>query len=154
DAGRYVLFGGSAQPTWRDYESLIAAANATPPDVSVKPEDLFALMYTSGTTGKPKGAMRNHEGNALLSFATALEFGLSAEDNGLLVMPLCHANSLYFGVTFAMLGATIVVDDRKSFDPEALLAKLAREKITFTSLVPTHYIMMIDLPAAVKARHD
>ena len=154
DGGRYVLFGGSAQPRWRDYETLVAAASATPPDVSVRPEDLFALMYTSGTTGRPKGAMRNHEGNALLAFATALEFGLDADDNGLLVMPLCHANSLYFGVTFAMLGATIIVDDRKSFDPEALLAKLAREKVTFTSLVPTHYIMMLSLGDDVKARHD
>jgi fatty-acyl-CoA synthase len=126
DAGRYVLFGaGAPQAHWRDYETLIAVASATAPDIEVKPEDLFALMYTSGTTGRPKGAMRNHEGNALLAFATALEFGLSADDNGLLVMPLCHANSLYFSVTFAMLGATIIVDDRKSFDPEALLAKLA-----------------------------
>jgi fatty-acyl-CoA synthase len=153
--GRYVLFASAApRSQWRDYEALIAAASATPPDTAVKPEDLFALMYTSGTTGKPKGAMRNHEGNALLAFATALEFGLSADDNGLLVMPLCHANSLYFGVTFAMLGATIIIDDRKSFDPEALLAKLAREKITFTSLVPTHYIMMLDLPESAKARYD
>ena len=62
-------------------------------------------------------------------------------------MPLCHANSLYFGLTFTYLGATIVVDDRKSFDPEALLATLAREQVTFTSLVPTHYIMMLALPA-------
>ena len=111
-------------------------------------------MYTSGTTGRPKGAMRNHEGNALLAFATALEFGLSGDDTGLLVMPMCHANSLYFSVTFAMLGATCVVDDRKSFDPEALLAKLAQQQITFTSLVPTHYIMMLGLPDAVKARYD
>jgi len=155
DAGRYVLFGSaSPPPSWRDYENLVALAPATPPAVDVEPEDLFALMYTSGTTGRPKGAMRNHEGNALLAFATALEFGLSSEDNGLLVMPLCHANSLYFGVTFAMLGATIVVDDRKSFDPEALLAKLAKERITFTSLVPTHYIMMLDLPDDAKARYD
>ena len=154
DAKRYVLFGAPAPQGWQDYEALVAKAPASAPEVVVKPEDLFALMYTSGTTGRPKGAMRNHEGNALLAFATALEFGLTAEDTGLLVMPLCHANSLYFGATFAMLGATIVVDDRKSFDPEALLAKLASERITFTSLVPTHYIMMLDLPAAVKARHD
>jgi acyl-CoA synthetase (AMP-forming)/AMP-acid ligase II len=154
DAKRYVLFGAEAPPGWQGYEALVAAASPAAPDVAVAPEDLFALMYTSGTTGRPKGAMRSHEGNALLAFATALEFSLSAEDTGLLVMPLCHANSLYFGVTFAMLGATIVVDDRKSFDPAALLATLANERITFTSLVPTHYIMMLDLPAALKARHD
>jgi acyl-CoA synthetase (AMP-forming)/AMP-acid ligase II len=98
--------------------------------------------------------MRSHQGNALIALATALEFGLSRDDTGLLVMPLCHANSLYFGVTFAMVGATIVVDDRAHFDPAALLAQLARDRITFTSLVPTHYVMMLDLPSDVKAGHD
>ena len=130
DASRYLLFGASASVSgWQAYEALIAAAAPEPPAVAVKPEDLFALMYTSGTTGRPKGAMRSHEGNALIALATALEFGLGRDDTGLLVMPLCHANSLYFGVTFAMLGATIVVDDRRSFDPEALLAKLAHEHV-------------------------
>jgi acyl-CoA synthetase (AMP-forming)/AMP-acid ligase II len=98
--------------------------------------------------------MRSHAGNGLLAFATALEFGLSREDTGLLVMPMCHANSLYFFVTFLYLGATVVVDDHRSFDAEALLATLAREHVTFTSLVPTHYIMMLGLPEATKARYD
>ncbi len=155
--GCSILFGAPASATatgWQDYEALMAAAAPTPPAAEVRPEDLFALMYTSGTTGRPKGAMRSHEGNALLAFATALEFGLSADDTGLLVMPMCHANSLYFSVTFAMLGATAVIDDRSHFDPEAVLATLAESRITFTSLVPTHYIMMLALPDAVKARHD
>jgi fatty-acyl-CoA synthase len=155
DAERYVHFGAGATPAgWHGYEALIAAAPASAPPIDVRPDDLFALMYTSGTTGRPKGAMRNHEGNALLALATALEFGLTRDDTGLLVMPLCHANSLYFGVTFATLGATIVVNDRSHFDPEELLALLAREHVTFTSLVPTHYILMIGLPADVKARYD
>ena len=151
-AGRCIAFGaGDPLPApWHDYEAHTDA----PPEVAVAPEDLFALMYTSGTTGRPKGAMRSHAGNALLAMATALEFGLSSEDTGLLVMPLCHANSLYFFVTFAMLGATIVVDDRRSFDPEAVLATLAGQRITFTSLVPTHYVMMLSLPDEVKVRHD
>ncbi len=153
DPKRYVLFGGQA-PGWQGYEALIEAAPGTPPAVSVGPKDLFALMYTSGTTGRPKGAMRSHEGNTLIALGTAVEFGLGRDDTGLLVMPLCHANSLYFAMTFATVGATIVVDDRRSFDPEALLATLAREHVTFTSLVPTHYIMMLSLPEAVKARHD
>jgi fatty-acyl-CoA synthase len=155
EADRFVLFGGDATPRgWHSYEALIANAPVAPPSVNVLPDDLFALMYTSGTTGRPKGAMRHHEGNALIAWATALEFGLTRDDNGLLVMPLCHANSLYFAVTFTTLGATIVVHDRARFDAAELLALLARERITFTSLVPTHYIMMLDLPAAEKARHD
>ncbi len=155
-AGRFVRLGAGAgaREGWLDYEALLAGADASAPAVTVKPADLFALMYTSGTTGRPKGAMRSHEGNALLALVTALEFGLTRDDHGLLVMPLCHANSLYFLLTFTMLGATITVDDRRSFDPEALLALLSRERITFTSLVPTHYIMMLDLPTEVKARYD
>ncbi|MBX3600284.1 MAG: AMP-binding protein [Rubrivivax sp.] len=154
-AGRLVRLGGAGEREgWRNYEALLAAAEPTPPALAVQPNDLFALMYTSGTTGRPKGAMRSHEGNALLALVTALEFGLSRDDHGLLVMPLCHANSLYFLLTFTMLGAQITVDDRRSFDPEALLALLSRERITFTSLVPTHYIMMLDLPAEVKAKYD
>ena len=152
----WIHFGGPtpAPMGWTGYEDLIAAASSTPPLVSVQPHDPFALMYTSGTTGRPKGAIRNHEGNALLALATALEFGFSRADTSLLVMPMCHANSLYFGLTFMYLGATVVVDDHKSFDAEALLQTLSRERVTFTSLVPTHYIMMLGLPEAVKARYD
>jgi acyl-CoA synthetase (AMP-forming)/AMP-acid ligase II len=152
--GNYVHFGAAAPSGWQAYEALIAVASAQAPLVTVKPEDPFALMYTSGTTGKPKGAIRNHEGNALIALATAVEFRFSRDDTALLVMPMCHANSLYFGLTFMYLGATVVVDDHKSFDPEALLETLAREKVSFTSLVPTHYIMMLGLSAQVKARHD
>lgn len=151
---RRVHFGAPTPAGWQGYEALIEAAPGGAPAVEVQPGDLFALMYTSGTTGRPKGAMRSHEGNALIALVTALEFGLTRDDSALLVMPLCHANSLYFSLTFAMLGATIVVDDRRSFDPEAVLRLLAQERITFTSLVPTHYIMMLDLPAPVKRALD
>jgi fatty-acyl-CoA synthase len=67
---------------------------------------------------------------------------------------MCHANSLYFSHTFVHLGATCVIDDRRSFEPEALLKTLAEEHVTFTSLVPTHYIMMLGLPDAVKRQYD
>jgi acyl-CoA synthetase (AMP-forming)/AMP-acid ligase II len=156
----WIHFGAPTPTGWSGYEALIASASTYSGAsfhagrVTTLPQDPFALMYTSGTTGKPKGAIRNHEGNALLALATAMEFGFTREDTGLLVMPMCHANSLYFGLTFMYLGATIVVDDHKSFDPEALLATLTRERVTFTSLVPTHYIMMLALPPDVKVRYD
>jgi acyl-CoA synthetase (AMP-forming)/AMP-acid ligase II len=98
--------------------------------------------------------IRSHEGNTLIALATALEMRFTRDDTGLMVMPMCHANSLYFSHTFTHLGAACVIDDRRSFDPEALLATLAQEKITFTSLVPTHYIMMLALPETVTSRYD
>jgi fatty-acyl-CoA synthase len=152
--GRCIVFGATHPAGWHGYEALIEAAAESAPPVQVQPGDLSALMYTSGTTGKPKGAMRSHEGSALIAMATALEMRFTRDDTALLVMPMCHANSLYFGQTFVHLGATVVIDDRRSFDPEGLLATLAQQHVTFTSLVPTHYIMMLGLPAAVKAKYD
>jgi acyl-CoA synthetase (AMP-forming)/AMP-acid ligase II len=150
----WVCFGSSAPTGWTGYEDLIAASGIQPPPWPVQPGDPCALMYTSGTTGQPKGAIRSHEGNTLIALATALEMGFGRNDSALLVMPMCHANSLYFSHTFTHLGAACVIDDRRSFDPEALLTTLSRERITFTSLVPTHYIMMLGLPATTKARWD
>ena len=151
---RWIHFGGAVPAGWSGYEAVIATAGTGMPAVQVRPADPCALMYTSGTTGRPKGAIRSHEGNTLIALATALEMGFGRDDTALLVMPMCHANSLYFSHTFTHLGAACVIDDRKSFDAEALLATLSREHITFTSLVPTHYIMMLGLPEATKAKYD
>jgi fatty-acyl-CoA synthase len=153
-SGNYIWLGEMSALGWIGYEHLITQANATEPTVRVLPSDTFALMYTSGTTGRPKGVIRSHEGSTLIALATALEMRFTRDDVGLMVMPMCHANSLYFSHTFAHLGAACVIDDRRSFDPEALLAILANEKVTFTSLVPTHYIMMLALPDSTKTQYD
>ena len=150
----YILLGGEKTPGWLEYEALLASASTEAPDVAVGPDDTFAIMYTSGTTGYPKGAIRRHGANSLIAILTAFDLGFSRNDVGLFVMPMCHANSLYFSLTFSYLGATCVIDDRKSFDPEAVLQEMARQKVTFTSLVPTHFIMMLSLPEEVKARYD
>ena len=152
--GGWIAIGDAPSAQWTAYEDLLAAGNASREFAPVRQDDMCALMYTSGTTGRPKGAVRSHGGSSLLALATALEMGFTREDTGLLVMPLCHANSLYFATTFIHLGATCVIDDSRHFDPEALLATLSREKVTFTSLVPTHYIMVLALPDAVKRKYD
>ncbi len=79
---------------------------------------------------------------------------MSERDSALLVMPMCHANSLYFFGAFSYCGAACTVYNRKSFDPEHLVRTLAEGGSTFTSLVPTHYIMMLGLPAATRARYN
>jgi fatty-acyl-CoA synthase len=150
----YLHFGGKKTPPgYQSYETLIARASASEPAAAVLPEDTWALMYTSGTTGKPKGAIRSHESVALLALITALDQGFTRNDTGLLVMPLFHANSLYYATVLAYCGASTVIYDRKSFDPEHCLRTLSEERITFTSLVPTHFIMMLALPDAVRATY-
>ena len=151
----FVHIGEGRVPTgWSSYEALIENASASDPDIDVTPEDAWALMYTSGTTGRPKGAIRSHGATGVMSLVTAMDMGFTHEDTALLVMPMCHANSLYFSFVFAHIGATCVIDDHKSFDPEGLLRTLAEQGVTFTSLVPTHYIMILGLSEETKRRYD
>ncbi len=144
-ASRFIHFGIRPCPAgFHDYEALLAAASDAEPAAPAAAEDPWMLMYTSGTTGNPKGAIRSHQGSALLSLVTQVELSIHRRDNALLVMPMCHANSLYFFGSFSYCGATSSIYSRKSFDPEHCLRTLAATGATFTSLVPTHYIMMLD----------
>lgn len=148
-----IHFGERACPAgFRAYEDLIAAADDREPGEAVLPSDPWMLMYTSGTTGNPKGAIRSHKGAALLALVTEVELGIHRRDGALLVMPMCHANSLYFFGAFAYCAGAVTIYSRKSFDPEHCVSTLAGGDATFTSLVPTHYAMMLDLPAAARAR--
>lgn len=142
----HIIFGTKKAAGFVGYEDLIARASDRMPDVSVELDDPWALMYTSGTTGKPKGAIRTHRGSAMLALVSAAEFSITRNDAALLVMPLCHANSLFFFGAFSYSGATCNIYSRKSFDPEHFLKTMAEGGSTFTSLVPTHYIMMLALP--------
>jgi len=153
-ARNFIHFGAACPPGYRAYEDLLAAARDSEPDIAVRPADPWTLMYTSGTTGRPKGAIRSHLAGAHLSLVTDAEMGFGRSDAALLVMPMCHGNSLYFFGAFAYCGAGCTVYSRRSFDPEHLLHTLADGGASFTSLVPTHYIMMLGLPAAVRAKYD
>jgi acyl-CoA synthetase (AMP-forming)/AMP-acid ligase II len=151
---KFIGFGKRGVAGYRLYEDLIANARDTPPRTELSPGDPWAFMYTSGTTGKPKGAIRSHRGSTMISLVSEIELGVSTLDAALLVMPMCHANSLYFFTTFSYCGGACTVYNRKSFDPEHLLGVLANVGATFTSLVPTHYIMMLGLPEKTRARYN
>jgi acyl-CoA synthetase (AMP-forming)/AMP-acid ligase II len=141
---RYVLIGGADRSGWQDYEALISGAATSEPGVQVTPADPWCLMYTSGTTGKPKGAIRSHRGMAMLALMTQVELGLGRDDDAFLVMPMCHANSLNFFTAFLAIGACTTIFNRASFDADLCLRRMADMGVTFTSLVPTHYIMMLE----------
>lgn len=154
-AARIIHFGRTPCPAgWRDYETLIGNASAREPEIPVQSTAPWLLMYTSGTTGNPKGAIRNHRGNVMVSLVTEVELGIRRhKDSALLVMPMCHANSLYFFSSYNTCGGAVSIYSRKSFDPEHALRTLSETGANFTSLVPTHYIMMLALPEAVRAKY-
>ena len=145
----YVSMGGSsAVAGYHAYEEFIRDASENEPGRAVSPDDPWCIMYTSGTTGRPKGAIRDHRSTAMLALMTEVELGLHRRDHALLVMPMCHANSLFFFSAFLYCGAAVTIFSRRSFDPALCLRTLGSTGATFTSLVPTHFNMMLDVPAA------
>ncbi|MDK1390134.1 AMP-binding protein [Sinorhizobium sp. 8-89] len=154
-ASNFVIFGEHTRIAgYRAYEDLIAAASDSATSINISTDDPSTLMYTSGTTGKPKGAVRNHGSSAIMALVADVELTLTARDTALLAMPMCHANSLFLLGAFAYCGAACTIYSRKKFDPEHLVHTLAQGGATFTSLVPTHYIMMLGLPSAVRRRYN
>ncbi len=154
-ASRVIHLGSSrCSAGFSAYEGILAAAAGTEPERGVRPDDPCMLLYTSGTTGNPKGVIRSHRGNAMLSLVTEIELGVTRDDAALLVMPMCHANSIYFFGAFSYCGGVTNVYSRKSFDPEHCVRVLGEGTSTFTSLVPTHYSMMLSLPHVMGRRED
>jgi acyl-CoA synthetase (AMP-forming)/AMP-acid ligase II len=129
---------------YREYDSFMCEASASEPEAEVGPEDPWILIYTSGTTGRPKGVVRSHESHIAFYLINAVDFGFNEHDVCLNIMPLCHINSTFFTFTFTYLGGTAYIHPARSFRAEQILDIIEREKITFISLIPTHYSIILN----------
>ncbi len=151
DASRFVVVGESREG-YVPYDHLLAGGSEEEPASKVAPEDTWILIYTSGTTGKPKGVVRSHASHIAFYLINAVDFGFTEHDVCLNVMPLCHINSTFFTFTFLYIGGSVYVHPAQSFRSEEILQIVEREKITFISLIPTHYNLILNCPEEAKQR--
>jgi len=150
----YVSIGSKHYEGYVDYEDLIARSSDAVPAVQVDAGDTWFQIYTSGTTGVPKGVVRSHQSYVAFYLINAVDFGFSEKDKGMVIMPLFHVNSTFYGPLFLYIGASLYVGRDKGFDPVELLCALNDEKITFTSLIPTHYSLILNVPEDVRGKFD
>ncbi|MFC4585886.1 AMP-binding protein [Sphaerisporangium corydalis] len=151
---RLRLMLDGVAPGFESYEAAVAAHPATPVEDESQGAD---MLYSSGTTGRPKG-VKTRIGHVPLDTPGALLqlvqflFAPTADSVYLSPAPLYHAAPLRYCMTFQRVGATIVVMER--FDPEQALALIEKYRVTHSQWVPTMFIKMLKLPEAVRNKYD
>ncbi|MBI3516254.1 MAG: AMP-binding protein [Proteobacteria bacterium] len=134
------------------FETWLAAQAAYDGPALPQPQ---SMIYTSGTTGRPKGVRRNAPTTAEQVVIDAMRisvYGLTPGVRALVPGPLYHSAPNAFGLRAGRIGAVTVLMLR--FDAEAMLQLIARERIDTCFVVPTMFIRLLRLPAAVRRRYD
>ncbi|HWB37026.1 MAG TPA: AMP-binding protein, partial [Rugosimonospora sp.] len=124
-------------------------AGQVPPDPNTSDSDVAWLAYTSGTTGRPKGAMLSHGCLTFVAVSWLADLQrLEPEDVALVAAPLTHGAGI-MALVFVMKAATQVL--AHGFNPANILETIAKEKVTHTWMVPTQIRMILDSPALPSA---
>jgi fatty-acyl-CoA synthase len=132
-----------------EYETVLRESKDEEPNIPLGEEDECQMLYTSGTTGRPKGAVLTH-GNVLWNLVNTL---LAREDKegetGLVTGPLYHAAALnnHFLIRLALAGASVLM---KHFDPRIFMEIIQKEKVNVISGAPAMFHLLLNLPDVEK----
>lgn len=145
-AGRYFLTDGDEGGGYRSYRAATSAASdAEPPDAGVGRDDPYNIIYSSGTTGMPKGIVHTHYVRGMYCTVFSSAYRITPES------VLLHAGSIVFNGAFLTLmpamylGATLVLE--RQFDADAFIRAVAGERVTHTILVPSQIVALLACPA-------
>jgi acyl-CoA synthetase (AMP-forming)/AMP-acid ligase II len=155
DAPSLYVTGAAAEAGFHSWDAALAAQPATPiADESAG----IDMLYSSGTTGRPKGVTTATTGRAITDFSPLLKLlcgdmcGIGADSIYLSPAPLYHAAPLRFSMMVARFGGTVIIMRR--FDPEAFLRLVEAHRVTQTQVVPTMFVRLLKLPDDVRRRYD
>jgi acyl-CoA synthetase (AMP-forming)/AMP-acid ligase II len=126
-----------------NYEGLIKNGSTEEPSVVVEGDDIYALLYTSGTSGKPKGVTLTHKNFLSTAYNLLMERDVRSGDRMLHVGPLTHASGIWVLPHYAR-GAVNYI--HKRFDVEMLLKTIEEQKITTVMMVPTMILRLLSYP--------
>lgn len=138
------LVGRGILPEALEYEEMVQTASDTPCLPRASECDPFAIFYTSGTTGPPKGAMVSHLNLEMNGYNQMLADRSMAGDINLVSTPVYHVGAVFVAVTYMMLGCTQVILPR--FEPGAWLDAMQQSRATVALLIPTMINAVLNYP--------
>jgi acyl-CoA synthetase (AMP-forming)/AMP-acid ligase II len=139
-----------AQQRYPGMDSLVADGKGAPTEITLDPEDVLYIGYTSGTTGAAKGALISHRAIVVGYLYKALTYGLGPEDVTLNPGPFWHSAPRDYASLACYLGGTAIVT--RHFEPAEYLELVQRHRVTYSFLVPTMLQMLTSL--AGNERYD
>ncbi|MGD9866735.1 MAG: class I adenylate-forming enzyme family protein [Hyphomicrobiales bacterium] len=147
---RIVCCGDDPLGTAVPWQDLLARRPEEPGSVSET--DFFSLMFTSGTTGVPKGALATHKARMIWVLNACILYSLSETDAYAGVMPMVHSAGLTFTLMHLYVGGTVHI--LREFTPEAYLDLLERARITSSLVVPTMLVMTLEAQRRSSRSYD
>ena len=135
---------GTPEPFAKSYETLQSQASDEEPPATASDDDMLFIMYTSGTTGLPKGVMHSHDSAIWSSITAIATANLRYEDRYFLLLPMFHVGALNPVITSVHLGVSLVI--ARAFDPTFVWKLIEEEKITTMLAVPAMLNFMLQTP--------
>ncbi len=150
---RWLAFGTPVPDGWADFRAWVRAAPAEPPPSPATATDDCYQMYTSGTTGRPKGAVVPHGAVAANIFQASVALGGNAGDRVLIVAPMYHAAAALTTFFAVARGGSLFIQE--DFVPAEVVRVLSEEGIARTTLVPAMIqACLVMVPDVARRRYD
>jgi long-chain acyl-CoA synthetase len=134
---KYVCLQMSEEDLFEDYEKFLIQGSDEEPSVRIFEDDVLSIIFTAGTTGKPKGAMRTHRHLLSDAVASVIELGVSYDERVLITFPMYHVACEDNIVRHSFMPNTIHIKKEGGFKPEKVLEYVSKERITRAQFVPT-----------------